>query len=580
MISQNRARSIKFFVFFITAGISLRLVQLQTHSASFYQTRSIKNYLRFEKITSLRGEIVDCNGVILATNEPITSLWWHGSGKNTLSEDQKKVIAYLAEKFHLEESTLKSISLCERFEQSIIIQKDIILTEISDIVERFPLCQNIELKTSFKRCYPYKESACHLIGYLGSLSAYAPRGVMGLEKACEQNLKGIDGIKQTVMNSFGKRIHETGMQEALCGESITTTINFEIQKAVEEAFGPEFVGAAVVMCPKTGAIRALISRPTFDPHIFLNPLPTELWNELQEQKPFMNRALEACIPPGSIFKLVTASAALETKLVSPSNTWHCNGTYMYAGSPYRCNKKEGHGTVDFNMALTHSCNIAFFDIGRRIPIDTLANYAHRYGLGEATGIILPEKHGLIPTREWKMRTFRQPWWPGETLSAAIGQSYVLLTPLQIARMVGGIIEGYLVKPRILERELIVQKEVKVSAETRAFIKRSMRYVVSMGSARSLSYLTSLELYGKTGTSQVANNTKSDKNSAYEEKEYLQRPHGCFVVYVKNELLPPLVMVVFVEHAGSSSVATGIAKKIIQEVYIKNPAMLFPKKPIT
>jgi len=569
MLTQTTIHKVKIILSFCFLAIVVRLLMLQMHQREVYQERSLKNYLRFEKVLSLRGDIVDCNDVIIATNEPMTSLWWQGHGSHTLSVEQQTLFDYLVKKFKLEQPTVAQIAMCERFERQVMLCKQISLADVSDIIERFPLSPNILIKTSYKRYYPYQSMSCHLIGYLGSLSSLYPKGVMGLEKACEEPLHGVDGVKQTVINSFGKHIQESAIQDALAGQQIKTTLDIKIQQALEEAFGEEWHGAGIIMCPQTGAIRALLSRPTFDPQLFLEPLTSDQWNSLQKDRPFVNRALEGTFPPASLFKLVTATAALETHICSPHNHWFCPGYATYAGRQYRCNKKEGHGELDFMTGLAFSCNIPFFEIGKKISINTLADYAHRLGLGEPTGIILPEKCGLIPSKEWKMHSFHQSWYQGETLSAAIGQSYLLVTPIQMARLLGGIVEGYLVKPRILDNEPVEKRSVKIDPASRSFVKQSMIQVARIGSGRALSILKNITIYAKTGTGQVMTNIHTDHDSKEDElkRTYEQRPHGWFIAHVSTENHPPLVIVILLEHSGTSSPARAIAQRVIQKVFL-------------
>jgi penicillin-binding protein 2 len=552
--------------------IIIRLWQLQTYDGSLYQERSLKNYLKIEKILSLRGEITDCNGIVIATNSPIITLWWQGSGSKKLTDQQQRLYNYIATFYPLPD--IANIVACERLERQLLLAEDVPLATMSSIIEQFPLSKNILIKTDFKRCYPYQQTACHVIGYLGALSStYGSSGVMGVEKLCEEPLKGDAGIKETVINSFGKRINETAIKEALQGTTIQTTLNLNYQKILEAAFDENFKGAGIIICPKTGAIRAILSRPTFDPHIFLHPISTEQWEALQVEKPFLNRAIDACYPPASLFKLVTATAALETGIITTQDSWVCRGHITYGGRDFHCMHREGHGLMSLQNALAHSCNIPFYEMGKRLSIDTIARYAHEYGLGEETGTALREKKGFIPTREWKKRALKQSWYQGENLPVAVGQGAVLVTPLQIGCMIGSIVEGSLVKPRILESEPIVIKKINIQKKTLAFLKQSMHSAIVSGTGISLSNIKNVRLYGKTGTAQTV--SKIIKNSS--EKSYEEKEHAWFVAYIESDTMPPLVIVIFTEHTESTGPTKRIAKKIIEDIYVKHVDLLSPSK---
>jgi penicillin-binding protein 2 len=319
-------------------------------------------------------------------------------------------------------------------------------------------------------------------------------------------------------------------------------------------------GACIILDPKTGAIKALVSRPSFDPSIFLSSISSQNWKDLTINNPFLNRAFNACYPPASIFKLVTASAALEQGLITPETTYNCKGFITFKGRRYYCSRRWGHGLLDIKESLAYSCNIMCYEIAKKISIDTLADYAFRFGLGEKTNIIFPEKEGIVPSNDWKMYTQGQRWWKGETLSAAIGQSFLLTTPLQVACMISALFEGYLVKPHILQTHDIETKPLRISQSTRQFLQECMESVITEGTGRNINRLKSVTVYAKTGTAQTS--SKQNKKEDYS-------CHAWFVSYFYyNENNPqPLVMVVLIEKVSGSRAATNIAKKFLID-YIK------------
>jgi penicillin-binding protein 2 len=309
------------------------------------------------------------------------------------------------------------------------------------------------------------------------------------------------------------------------------------------------------MDPYDGAIQALVSRPDFDPTLFLKPIMPTQWQELQDNKPFVNRAFHATYPPGSIFKLVTTSAALENNLITTESRVYCKGFVWCGVRKSYCHVKHGHGELTACQALAQSCNILFYDIAKKIDIDCLAHYATMFGLGQRTNVIFSEKTGLVPTRAWKQQTKGERWWRGETLSAAIGQSYLLVTPIQAARMIASIFTGYLVNPRILVNEPVVKKELEIKKSTLAFLQQSMRSVVTTGTGQKVGYVKDLVIYAKTSTAQTSALEKREMGNPYLE-------HGWLVAHFSYKNRAPHTLIVFAENVGSSRVAASIAKDFL------------------
>jgi penicillin-binding protein 2 len=542
----------------ISIIICCRLIYLQVIKQHLLYIQSQKNFQRIEKIRSPRGNILDVNGILLATNRPTTDLYWHGTGNHTVSHEQLDVLERITEitakDFYNDPDLWPSLMQAERYSKDLLLMRDLSFEQLSQLEEQLAAQKNVRIATTFIRHYPHQKTACHAIGYLGSMDV-AALGKMGLEKICEDVLKGLDGTKIRTINSFGTSMAETEMSKGLAGKNIYTTIDFELQKIAENIFPAEQAGVMILMDPQDGSIRALISRPDFDPTFFLHRFTQEEWTNMQDKKPFLNRAFNACYPPGSIFKIVTMSAALEQGIVSPDAVSFCPGYYMYANRKWGCSLHTGHGTLTSCESLTHSCNVLFFEIGRRINVDLIADYANRFGLGQKTGTVFNEKAGLIPNRAWKKKVKRERWWTGDTLSLAIGQSYSLVTPIQIACMIGSIFTRTLVKPRIIVEEPICKKPLDIKPETLAFIKRSMRDVIIHGTGRRVGKLNGFDIYGKTSTAQVGALAKEDLGN-----EFL--PHAWFASYFKYQDQAPLVMIILMENAGSSRVPTGLAKNFL------------------
>ena len=550
-----KIRHLCTFLISVCVIICCRLIYLQIIQQRLLFIQSQKNFLRVEKIRSPRGNILDINGILLATNRPATDLYWHGTGNNSVTQKQLEILNHITQitgKELCNDSDIwSSIAQAERYSKEALLVSDLTFEQLSQLEEQLANDKNIRIATTFKRHYPHQKTACHVIGYLGTMD-FDSFGKMGIEKICEDSLRGLEGSRLRTINSLGASMAEIEMKKGLAGKDIYTTIDFELQKIAETIFSTGSSGVMVLMDPQDGSIRALVSRPDFDPEFFLRRFSTEEWATLQEKQPFLNRAFNACYPPGSIFKIVTMSAALEHTIISPDAVTHCPGYYMYANRKYGCSLHTGHGTLTTCESLTHSCNILFYEIGKRINVDLIADYAKRFGLGQKTGTAFNEKEGLVPNRTWKKKFKRERWWQGDTLSIAIGQSYLLVTPIQIACMIGSIFTKTLVKPRIMVEEPISRNVLDIQPETLAFIKRSMHDVVIHGTGRKVGKLRGFDIYGKTSTAQVGALAKEDLGTQY-------LPHAWFASYFKFEGQDPLVLVILMENAGSSRVPTGLAK---------------------
>lgn len=558
---KHKLIGIPIIALLIMSVIIFRLFYLQIDQRATLFEQSKKNYTRIDKIQSPRGNILDCNGHLLATNRPLANVFWQGTGNKTLTHEQQNTLenisSIIGKPLFANQEYMAELSLAERKQNKIMLEEDLTFEQLSQLQEQLGAHPNITIATHFKRYYPYQTFACHILGYIGSVDL-DEAGKMGLEKMFEEQLKGEDGQALRTINSQGKSLAQKELKQALTGDTIQTTIDIDLQNICEHIFPQDTAGTCILMDPVDGAIVSLVSRPNFDPNIFLNPISSEQWQQLQEKRPFLNRALSSSYPPGSIFKLVSTSAALEHGIITPNTTINCHGYTTFCDRDYYCSRRTGHGPLTAQQALAHSCNILYFDnIARHISIDTLAEYAHIFGLGEKTNICFPEKEGLIPTAAWKKKTKGERWWPGETLSAAIGQSYLLVTPIQVARMISSIFTGYLSNPRILQKEEIYKKPLALAPSTLQFLRESMKSVVTRGTGINISRVQGIEMYAKTSTAQISAYDKRELGSQYQE-------HGWFVGYFKYKNNKPLTIVVMAENVSTSRVATQIAKNFLIE----------------
>ncbi len=557
---MRRGRTKRSKITYITWGIMCtmaviagRLFYLQIHLKNSLYTQSQKNFLRVEKIIPPRGNILDRSGALLVTNRPTTDLYWYGSGNRKLSDMQLHTLRTIGEILDtpITDELLNDLNQIERYSKKMPLSFDLPFDKISKIEELYPTDQNLKLAAHFKRFYPHKTWCCHVLGYLGNLDVEA-HGKMGLERVYEDTLKGEPGANHTTINSFGRNFGSVEVKKAFAGDNLHTTIDLNLQEIAETIFPQDAAGTCIIMDPETGDLLALVSRPNFDPGMFLEPMSNNDWQALQDKQPFLNRAFNAAYPPGSIFKLVTVSAALEHNIISPDAVVDCHGFVTFGNRRHYCHKKEGHGELSACQAVAQSCNILFYDIGKRIDIDLLAQYGNLFGLGKPTGIVFPEKTGLVPNRAWKRKAKHERWWTGETLSAAIGQSFLLVTPIQTACLISAILTGFLVKPRILLTESVITQPLDIQAQTRSFLKRSMKAVVTRGTGHNVNTIKDFVIYAKTSTAQTSALTMREMG-----KQYLE--HGCFAAHVTYKNGKPFTMVVLIENIGSSSAATTVAK---------------------
>ncbi len=555
---DNRISTIMIMVLGALCIILVRLFYLQINHGQHYLSRGEKNFLRIETTPPQRGNIVDCHNKLLATNRPVNHLMWNGTGNRMVSAHQIEILKHIetivGKTICTNPDLFASLNASERHYRQIPIAQDITIEQLSKITEHYPDSPNLSIKTEFQRYYPHGSSASHVVGYLSRSVDTPSYGQMGIEKICDDMLKGHEGTILKTINSVGRNMTTVQVEAAAIGGDIHTTIDIELQKIAERIFPKEYSGCIVIMDPADGSIKSLVSQPQFDPSLFLKPITSSDWKELQEKKPFLNRVLNP-YPPGSIFKLVTICAALEHGYLVDDQIWNCDGYVEFAGRKYWCHRRWGHGKLNTMQAVAQSCNMLFFEIGKQLDIDLLARYAEKFGLGKPTGVMFPERTGIVPSRDWKMSEKGEQWWPGETLSVTIGQSFLMTTPLQIARMISSIFTGYLVKPRILQREHCDTIPLSLKPETISFLKESMRFVVTRGTGKRVNAVKDIEIYAKTSTAQITDLQKRNLS-----KQFLE--HAWFVAYFQYKDYRPLSFVILVENAGTSQVATTIAKQFL------------------
>ncbi|UCC68229.1 MAG: penicillin-binding protein 2 [Armatimonadota bacterium] len=452
--------------------------------------------------------------------------------------------------------------------QPMFLWRDASPEVVARLEEHSPYLSGVSVVADAVRDYPHGPLAAHAIGYVRQINpdelgrpenagyrASDLIGKAGVEKVAERVLRGRDGGDQIEVDASGRRVGTLGTVPPRPGRNVWLTLDLDLQGAAEEALGGR-AGAVVALDPWTGDILALASHPSYDPNLFVGALTAKDWDVLSGPGyPQYNRATTSRYPPGSVFKIVTAAAALEAGKCDLRSVFWCDGAYRLPGWALRCWRRSGHGTVSFLKGFAQSCNVMFATLGQRVGANGLAEMARRFGLGEACGIDLPEEAaGLVPTSEWKRRARQEPWYPGDTCQMAIGQGDCLVTPLQVAREFAVVANGGgLVQPHLIARiegegdysPPVERHSVGLRPETIAALQAGMEGVVSPEGTASGIVTPKYAIAGKTGTAQASGGD----------------PHAWFAGYAPADR-PRLVVAVVVEHGGrGSTVAAPVARHI-------------------
>jgi len=584
---HRRLMILRVGLFLVVALLGLRLWHLQVREGPYYRDLSENNRTRQVLLEPARGLIYDRHGVLLANNVPSFSLYV------TLEEvkDRELLIGQLSELLALDPAlirkklTAKGGKLLPRKVKDRMTLRDAVLIES----HRLEL-PGVMVQVESQRNYPGGVTAAHLLGYVGEISAEQLErpefsglhqgsvvGQYGVEKSFDRHVRGQAGQKNVEVDAHGTEKQEVVVEQPQAGNDLYLTIDVRLQKVAEDLLGLEY-GAIVALDPTNGDILAMASRPGFDPNVLSRELTPKQWVEIvqDEGRPLNNRASQGQYPPGSTFKVPMAVAALETKTMAPSSTVSCNGGYQFGNRIYHDWKASGHGAVALHEALVHSCDVYFYTVGQRMGIDVMAEYGKEFGLGQSTGVELPsERTGIMPSTAWKQKAKNAPWLPGETISAAIGQGYVTVTPLQMASLIGTVANnGVSYRPRLVravmdrtignlqELPAVPRGKIKAKPETFRLVKEALADVVTKGTAtRAKSSLVTIG--GKTGTAQVAAlRTGPEENIP---KKF--RDHAWFVAFAPVES-PKIAVAVLAEHMGHGGAAAAPLAKELIETYIK------------
>src|SRR2546425_3262277 len=444
-------------VFVASALVAVRLWSLQIGRGRQMREFADQNRIRLGRVPARRGVVSDRHGEILVDNRPsFDVVFVPEDARERRRQVLKTVAGYLGE----EETALRPGTRGPGYEresyQGVVLRRDVEWQGVVALETHQLDLPGVSLRVAPKRYYPFGPLASHLLGYVGEVSktdlAQADGdgyvrgdlvGKAGLEKTFHADLRGRPGGQQVEVDALGRRVRVLEEVSDLAGGTLTLTLDRDLQEAADRALG-EADGAIVALDPRTGEVLAMVSHPSFDPNVFARGIRGAEWRALVEDRkhPLNNRAVQGVFPPGSTFKVAVAAGALEEGAVTPFTGVTCTGGIPFGHHFFHCWKKGGHGAGNLHKATVQSCDVFFYQVGRPLGVDGIAEYAPRLGLGLPTGIALPqEQTGTIPDTEWKRRRFSQPWFEGETLSVAIGQGYVTATPLQMANLAATIASG-------------------------------------------------------------------------------------------------------------------------------------------
>jgi penicillin-binding protein 2 len=566
---------IGYAVIVVFVLLIMRLWQLQILQGGEYRKLSEANRMRIVNIPAPRGIIFDRNGIPLVKN---SAYYYASIIPNEFDKNKVDLLSTVL--------NIPAEDILERINESglsplvpIRLKQGLSFSEVAHVEARRSDFPGLIIETEVSRHYPYGDAGSHLIGYLGKLSPSQSKdpafkdippdmfiGQWGVEKLFDDTLRGTPGKRIIEVNALGREIRLLQEAPPAKGKDISLSIDINLQEAAEKAFA-ERAGALVAIKPGTGEILGMISKPSFDPNLFTRGISHDEWTILTKdgKNPMLNRALQSQYPPGSTFKIVTAIAGLEEGVIHPDTRVDCRGGIRYGKWHFGCWRKQGHGVVSLHRAIVESCDVFFYEAGKRLGIDKIYAYATALGLGRKTGIELGiERQGLIPNTRWKLETKKTPWFPGETFNTAIGQGYVAVTPVQLAWMISAVANGgTLYKLQLIkDAQPVIAGRLRVNPENLQTVRKGLLGVVNEPSGTGWASKSSLlPVGGKTGTAQVV----ALKRGGQLSEKF--RDHAWFVAFAPDEK-PEIALAVLVEHGGHGGVAAAPIAKTAIEAYMK------------
>jgi len=573
---ERRIKALLGLFFCVLLLVLIRVGWLQLIEGERFLQLSQSSRLRLVPLLNPRGLIMDRKWRIIADNRAFFSV---GVVPQNLTEPEK-ILQKLKEvlpDLDIDKARIKIQATNNPF-RPVVLYEQIDLSKVTYLLEREQEFPSVVILTQPVRNYPQGELVASIVGYLGEVSKEELKnlstlgvesgdlvGKIGVEKTYNSYLQGEKGGKQVEVDAYGRVLKTISQKDPQPGDTVYLAIDLEIQKIAYEEMGKR-KGVVLIANPHTGEILTILSLPSFDPNLFAKRISDKKWSELSEHPgdPLENRAVRGEYPPGSTFKIVLVAAALEEGKITPHTTFFCPGSYQVGNRIFKCWKEEGHGRLNLEEALVHSCNVYFHQVGLKIGVEKIIHYARLFGLGESTGIDLPsEKVGLLPTPEWKKKIYEEKWYPGDTANLSIGQGYILVTPIQMLNLISAVANGgNLLRPRLIEKivddngNIIFQSspekigKIPLSRSTLNFLHQALAGVVERGTGWRAKNKV-VKIAGKTGTVELAGD---------------QNPHNWFVGYAPADN-PTLSIVVLVENREEEiSIAPQIAGKILSRVF--------------
>ena len=585
-VSSSRLTAVQYIILVVFLVLAYGLWRLQVVQSEFYSALAEKNKTREVPILAPRGKILDREGRTIVDNYPsFTALLLRDSSRD-LSGDADLI----AQGLHLDpkevRERLRKFAGTPQY-QPVYLKEDITPDELAFIESHRNELPELDTIMAHRRLYPRNGFMAHLVGYVGEVSEqmlnqarwelYNPGDVVGksgVELQYNQVLMGKNGSRQVLVNSKGQEVRELEEKPAVPGHVLKLTLDIDLQIAAEEAMADKN-GAMVAMDPHTGEILAMVSRPTFDPNDFAVRISRGEWNKLvtDPDKPLLNKAIQAQLAPGSTFKILMSVAGWQEGIAQTLNV-HCNGGATFYGRRFGCWVKTGHGAVDLTKAIYQSCDVFFYTLAEKLGIDRVSKYATAMGLGQKTGIDLPEEaSGVMPSEEWKLRNFKQKWYAGETISVGIGQGAVATTPVQLMRAIAAIsMDGRMVVPHVasptgLPPEYLETHHytdvtnVPINPDGFNLITDAMaRVLLPEGTAPS-AHVPGVDIAGKTGSAQIVSLAV---RALHQNNEALNQ-NGWFVGFTPRRN-PDIIVAVLFEGGEHGKLAARLATQVIK-VYV-------------
>jgi penicillin-binding protein 2 len=579
----------------VFAALAICFWVLQVVQKETYEKMADSNYQRTLALRAPRGVLFDRHGKVLVENRNSYTI----SIIREQTKDLDRTIRMAAAVLRIDREELQQLVNRHRREPSyrpIVIVEDATLDQVAAVDARRWELPELSIQEVPTRKYPAEGLAAHLFGYVGEAdeaqvrSIGVPRGAIvgkdGLEKVYNAVLMGEDGAKTVIVNSVGREMGAVGEpQPPVEGRRVQLTIDYDLQKAAEDGFRHAgFNGAALIMDPRNGEVLVHASLPAYDPNNFQASYGELVNNKL---RPLTNRVLQGRYSPGSTFKIVVAAAAMEEGVATPDTRINCSGGATFFGRYYRCHLKGGHGSVDMRHAIEKSCNVYFYTLGNRLGVDKIYKWAEKLGMVGKTGIDLPnEQESLVPNTEWKKRVRGEPWYSGETISVAIGQGQVNVTPASLAVMIATVANnGRRVVPRVVKavdegngwvpiKPPAVADPTQFKPETFRALVEGLWMVVNAAGTGGRGRVAGRDVAGKTGTAQVISNEGRARARATDRD---LRDHGFFVFFAPRDN-PEIAGVIFGEHNLHGYLGAPIAKHVIETYFAKKEGKPLPVLP--